>query len=215
MAHYRKLRARGIPHETALKAAMRKHGLAKAGPTVTLNAPSGQAITVNANLLGTYRKLRRKGLKHSQALAIAKRAVATKPMSKAAATSRKCAVCGKRIPLDRRTCSPAHARMLLAGTRPLAKAGVPYAADHPPIVHHGKINWVDKVGGLPGPIDAIARALIAKGWDESVAVATAVATAKKSCATGTAFGGKVGIHAPARATICAAVAEWEMKKAAA
>lgn len=71
------------------------------------------------------------------------------------------------------------------------------------------------MGGLPGPIDAIARVLISKGWDEQRAVATAVSTAKTQCATGRAFGGKVKLGGPARAVICKAVAEWEAKKAAA
>jgi hypothetical protein len=90
-----------------------------------------------------------------------------------------------------------------------------YVADHPKIPNKPGVNWVDKVGGLPKPIDAIMRALMAKGWTQQRAVATAVSSVKKTCATGRAFGGKVKVSAEAQATACAAVASWEAKKSAA
>lgn len=61
-------------------------------------------------------------------------------------------------------------------------------------------NWVQKAGGLPAHIKKIKEALERDGMEESRAVATAVNTAKKSCAKGDA-------------EACAAVAEWEAKKA--
>lgn len=61
-------------------------------------------------------------------------------------------------------------------------------------------NWVEKAGGLPKYIKKVKEALERDGMDESRAVATAVNTAKKSCAKG-------------NAEACAAVAEWEAKKA--
>jgi hypothetical protein len=68
-------------------------------------------------------------------------------------------------------------------------------------------NWVDKAGGLPAFIRAIAHALIRHGADESRAIATAVA----SCKRWAAGGGKV--TAKTRAKAAAAVAEWERKEA--
>jgi hypothetical protein len=41
-----------------------------------------------------------------------------------------------------------------------------YQADHPPLVNKPGTNWVERAGSLPGPIDAVARALVAKGWAE-------------------------------------------------
>lgn len=41
-----------------------------------------------------------------------------------------------------------------------------YVAHHPKIPNKPRQNWVDKVGGLPKPIDAIMRALMAKGWSQ-------------------------------------------------
>jgi hypothetical protein len=77
----------------------------------------------------------------------------------------------------------------------------------------GKSNWVDEAGGLPDLIDRAARHLHSeRGRPISAAIATAVNWAKKGCATGTAFGGKVKVSKPAQARMCAAVAEWEAKK---
>ena len=52
-----------------------------------------------------------------------------------------------------------------------------------------------------------------KGRSISVAIATAINHAKKMCASGTAFGGKVKVSAKAQSVACKAVAEWEAKKA--
>jgi hypothetical protein len=78
-------------------------------------------------------------------------------------------------------------------------------------------NWVDRVGGLPDYIERIALHLVAKGWDRSRAIATAVNAAKKWCATGEVYQwpGVQIINMGSRAEACAAVAEWEAKKAAA
>jgi hypothetical protein len=90
-----------------------------------------------------------------------------------------------------------------------------YVADHPAPPNKPGVNWVEKVGGLPGPIDAIMRALMAKGWAQSRAVATGVNHVKKVCATGRAFGGKTPVSAAARAAACGAAARWEAMKASA
>jgi hypothetical protein len=79
---------------------------------------------------------------------------------------------------------------------------------------HGK-NWVSDAGGLPPILRGVTRHLMAQGYDESRAIATAVNWAKKMCATGRAFGGRVEVGADARAQACAAVARWEAMKAAA
>jgi len=75
-------------------------------------------------------------------------------------------------------------------------------------------NWVEKAGGLPKYIKRIAKHLQEKGMDESRAIATAVNAAKKMCSTGdTNFPGKQDVNPGSRAEACAAVAEWEAKKA--
>jgi hypothetical protein len=77
-------------------------------------------------------------------------------------------------------------------------------------------NWVEKVGGLPDYIKRIAKHLQEKGKDESQAIAIAVNVVKKMCATGDLnFPGKQEANAGSRAEACAAVADWEAKKAAA
>lgn len=68
-------------------------------------------------------------------------------------------------------------------------------------------NWVNKVGGLPLYIRAIAKALRRSGHSESSAIATAVATVKRWAAGGG------GVSAETRARAAAALAEWERKKA--
>ena len=79
-----------------------------------------------------------------------------------------------------------------------------------------KENWVDQAGGLPDLIDRAARHLHSeRGRSISAAIATAVNWAKKGCATGRAFGGKVKVSKAAQARMCKAVAEWEAKKKAA
>jgi hypothetical protein len=88
-----------------------------------------------------------------------------------------------------------------------------YPATLKPIGHGGD-NWVTRSGGLPLLIRRVANHLLEQGKTESTAIATAVNWAKKMCATGTAFGGKVKVGAKAQAAACKAVAEWEKKKAA-
>jgi len=83
--------------------------------------------------------------------------------------------------------------------------------DHP---YFAKKNWVAKAGGLPKYIKRIAKHLKAKGMDESRAIATAVNAAKKMCATGDVnFPGKQQVNPGSKAEACAAVADWEAKKA--
>ena len=75
-------------------------------------------------------------------------------------------------------------------------------------------NWVDDVGGLPPYIKRISKHLKKKGMTESHAIATAVNVVKKMCATGDVnFPGKQDVNAGSRAEACAAVADWEAKKA--
>ena len=78
----------------------------------------------------------------------------------------------------------------------------------------GTFNWVDDAGGLPKYIKRIATHLKAKGMDDSHAIATAVNVVKKMCASGDVnFPGVQEVNAKSRAEACAAVAEWEAKKA--
>lgn len=72
----------------------------------------------------------------------------------------------------------------------------------------GKQNWVDKVGGLPLFIRAIAHALIRNGHSPSSAISIAVGRCKAWAA------GEGNVSAKTRAKAAAAVAEWEAKKAA-
>lgn len=78
-----------------------------------------------------------------------------------------------------------------------------------------KKNWVAKAGGLPKFIKRIAKHIQQEsGYDESRAIASAVNAAKKMCATGdTNLPGRQDVNAGSRAEACAAVAEWEAKKA--
>jgi hypothetical protein len=71
----------------------------------------------------------------------------------------------------------------------------------------GQQNWVDKAGGLPAFIRAIAHALIRHGASEDRAIATAVAACKRWAA------GAGKVTAKTRAKAAAAIAEWERKKA--
>lgn len=65
----------------------------------------------------------------------------------------------------------------------------------------GPDNWVEKAGGLPDFIERIAKHLhYEKGMTISHAIATAVSQCKKNCAKG-------------NAKACAAIAQWEKKKA--
>jgi hypothetical protein len=76
-------------------------------------------------------------------------------------------------------------------------------------------NWVAKAGGLPKFIKRIAKHIQREsGYDESRAIASAVNAAKKMCATGdTNLPGAQQVNAGSRAEACAAVAEWEAKRA--
>jgi hypothetical protein len=75
-------------------------------------------------------------------------------------------------------------------------------------------NWVEKVGGLPKFIKRIKKHLEEKGMAASRAIATAVNVVKKMCASGdTNWPGKQDVNAGSRAQACAAVADWERKKA--
>lgn len=86
-------------------------------------------------------------------------------------------------------------------------------ADWPPLVDD-LANWVEKAGGLPKYIKRIAKHLQEKGMDQSQAIATAVNAAKKMCSTGdTNWPGSQEVNAGSRAEACAAVEEWEAKKA--
>lgn len=102
-----------------------------------------------------------------------------------------------------------------AGALELAK-GVP--ALHPE--RRGRLNisplknWVEKNGGLPTYINSVATALLREHpeWGISRVIATAVNWAKKVCATGRAFGGRVAVGKLVKAAACAAVASWNRKK---
>jgi hypothetical protein len=75
-------------------------------------------------------------------------------------------------------------------------------------------NWVQKAGGLPSYIKRIAKHLVDKGMDQSRAIATAVNAAKKMCSTGDLnFPGSQQVNPGSKAEACAAVADWERKKA--
>lgn len=77
-------------------------------------------------------------------------------------------------------------------------------------------NWLEQTGTghLPRYIKRISKHLRRKGMAESHAIAVAVNAAKKMCASGDVnFPGKQSVNAGSRAEACAAVAEWESKKA--
>ena len=77
-----------------------------------------------------------------------------------------------------------------------------------------RTNWVEKAGGLPSYIKRIAKHLQHKGMTESHAIATAVNAAKKMCATGDLnWPGLQNVNPGSKAEACAAVADWERKKA--
>lgn len=78
-------------------------------------------------------------------------------------------------------------------------------------------NWVENAGGLPMYIRRIANHLNAEqGMTISHAIATAVNVVKKMCASGdTNWPGKQNVNAGSHAEACAAVVEWERKKASA
>ncbi len=75
-------------------------------------------------------------------------------------------------------------------------------------------NWAEKNGGLPTYINSVATAILRENpsWSISRVIATAVNWAKKTCATGRAFGGRVSVSKAVQTAACAAVAAWERKK---
>jgi hypothetical protein len=79
----------------------------------------------------------------------------------------------------------------------------------------GPDNWVEKAGGLPSYIERIAKHLhYEKAMSISHAIATAVNTVKKMCASGDLnYPGKQSANSGSKAEACAAVAQWEKKKA--
>lgn len=77
-----------------------------------------------------------------------------------------------------------------------------------------KKNWVEKAGGLPDYIDRIAVHLHDKGMPIGQSIATAINAAKKMCSTGDLnWPGLQSVNTGSRAQACAAVADWEAKKA--
>lgn len=79
-------------------------------------------------------------------------------------------------------------------------------------------NWIEREGGLPDFIARIAVHLVnERGFTVSRAVATAVSTCKRWCATGEVhqWQGVQIINSGSRAQACAAAAEWERMRASA
>ena len=77
-------------------------------------------------------------------------------------------------------------------------------------------NWVEQTGGLPKYIDRMRKAIKRKNpeWTDGRAIATAVNACRRMCATGDLnFPGLQQAGPPSRAAACAAVADWERKKA--
>jgi peptidoglycan hydrolase-like protein with peptidoglycan-binding domain len=73
----------------------------------------------------------------------------------------------------------------------------------------GKTNWVEKAGGLPSYIRRIAEDVAAKrGGDVSRAIAIAVGVVKNWC-----HGHGGNVTSKTRAKACAALAEWDAKRA--
>lgn len=90
------------------------------------------------------------------------------------------------------------------------------ACNHPPIPHSptGRMNWISQEGGLPEPIDCLARALY---WDS-----TSPASKDRDKAYQMAVGiaedfaaGRRNISKPKQAKYIAAVARWNAMRAAA
>lgn len=90
------------------------------------------------------------------------------------------------------------------------------AAPCPPgsLAMGGKLNWVDKEGGLPRYIERIAcHVHFGKGHPVGEAIAFAVNDCKRMCSTGMSNFGHV--HPQFQTEACAAVADWERMKASA
>jgi len=86
-----------------------------------------------------------------------------------------------------------------------------------PLDRSPKKNWVENAGGLPMYIRRIANHLHAeKGMTISRAIAVAVNAVNRMCGTGDLnWKGVQQVNAGSRAEACAAVADWERKKAGA
>lgn len=84
-----------------------------------------------------------------------------------------------------------------------------------PLDRSPRKNWVENAGGLPMFIRRIANHLHAeKGMTIGHAIAVAVNVCKKMCSEGDVnFPGVQQVNAGSRAEACAAVTEWEAKKA--
>jgi hypothetical protein len=78
-------------------------------------------------------------------------------------------------------------------------------------------NWVERAGGLPHYVVRIARHVAAKGHTDTDSIKIAIATARKWCATGEVYQwpGIQMINLGRRSEACAAIAEWDAKRAAA
>lgn len=75
-------------------------------------------------------------------------------------------------------------------------------------------NWVEKAGGLPPYIKRIAKHLQERGMGQSLAIATAVNAAKRMCSSGDLnWPGLQHVSPGSKAEACAAVSDWEAKKA--
>jgi hypothetical protein len=78
----------------------------------------------------------------------------------------------------------------------------------------GEFNWVSDAGGLPPYIKRISKHLEEKGMPKSRAIATAKNAANKMCETGDLnFPGLQKVNPGSKAEACAAVADWEAKRA--
>lgn len=78
----------------------------------------------------------------------------------------------------------------------------------------GEFNWVSDAGGLPPYIKRISAHLEEKGMAKSRAIATAKNAAAKMCETGDLnFPGLQEVNPGSKAEACAAVADWEAKRA--
>jgi len=77
-----------------------------------------------------------------------------------------------------------------------------------------KTNWVEDRGGLPRYIESVASALVDQGMTRQRAIAVAVNTVKKWCATGRAhnLASNPPLSPAVRSAACAAVAHWEAMK---
>lgn len=101
--------------------------------------------------------------------------------------------------------------------RPSKVVKIEYPETTKPLDRSPKKNWVEEAGGLPMYIRRIANHLNSdKGMTISHAIAVAVNVVKKMCAEGDLnYPGVQQVNAGSRAQACAALSEWEAKKAGA